>query len=133
MEQFFCPNFVFMYFWNGHKYEMWPLLISNESCKKSGANWWSSIKFSSITFHWIVDSFFLHTYINISLSRWSHDTAMGILFLLRNVFLGYASSKVRKLTSSCLKKFLNPFCFASTLGLLPCLCRCKKCWQTLTT
>ena len=25
-----------------------------------------------------------------------------------------------------LKKFLNPFCFACTLGLLPCLCRSTK-------
>ena len=89
MEPIFCPSFVFMYFWNDHKYEMWPLLISNESCKKSGANWWSSIKFSSITFHWIVDSFlFLHTYINTSLSRitmksWHY---WGYFFTKRCVF-----------------------------------------------
>ena len=25
-----------------------------------------------------------------------------------------------------LKNFLNPYCFACTLGLLPCLCRCRS-------
>ena len=25
------------------------------------------------------------------------------------------------------KEIHDPFCFACTLGLLPCLCRCKKC------
>ena len=32
-----------------------------------------------------------------------------------------------------LKKFLDLFCFAYTWGLLPCLCGCKKCCNTLTT
>ena len=30
---------------------------------------------------------------------------------------------LKKFDYSSLKKFLNPFCFACTLGLLPCLCR----------
>ena len=39
----------------------------------------------------------------------------------------FASGYQREKMCSGVKKFLNPFCFACTLGLLPCLCRCKKC------
>jgi hypothetical protein len=31
------------------------------------------------------------------------------------------------------KEILGSFCFAFTLGPLPCLCNCKKCCNTLTT
>ena len=90
MEQIFCHTFDFIsematYMRCGH---YWFLMSHIKNREQIGGHQSSFLQQQHFIELLIV--FFLNTYINISLSRWRHDT--GDSFLLRNVFLGCASS-----------------------------------------